>query len=101
MEKMYFEDIDSESCYTKDYFLEQFDSDDSEIEVYEAYKLPVKDRIKGVFWCRTEAFCGDDSKDTCGKQCNNYEPRNGVSGCCKAYTTSLYYAGEKVTLKIS
>ncbi len=99
-EKMYFEEIDGEFCYTEERIKERTNSDLKEIDVFEAYKLPVKYRDKGIFWCKTEGFCGDDSQDTCGKQCNNYEPRNGVSGCCKAYTTALYYAGDKVTLKL-
>ena len=91
-EKFYFEKEDSEVCYTERYFVSE---EILEAEVYEAIKYKSSD----VFWCRTECFCGDDSKDTCGKQCRNYEPRNGKSGCCKSYTKTLYMHGEKVTLK--
>lgn len=86
-EKYYFERSDSEICYEKSYF-------EKGIEVYEA--LPV--RWAGVFWCKVECFCGDDARDTCGKQCKAYKPRNGKSGCCKHYTTKLYEHGNKIKL---
>lgn len=96
--KFYFESIDSEVCYTAAHHL-HFLAPGKEIEVYEAIKYKPSDKIKGVFWCGVNTFCGDDSSETCGKQCKQYEPRNGVSGCCKHHTTVLYYAGDKVTLK--
>ncbi len=95
-EKYYFEAEDAEGCYTKDYFLNQLDEDNPEIEVFEA----VKERIADIFWCNEHEFCGDKSSDNpCGKYCKEYDPRNGVSGCCRHYRTNLYYAGEKITLK--
>ena len=93
--KLYFEDSDSEVCYPLDYFTDSMDSSESEITLYEA----IPDKIPGCFWCKVQYFCGDDSRDTCGKQCNDYKPRNGKSGCCKHYATTLYIHGEKVTLK--
>jgi len=94
-EKYYFEDTDSEICYNENYFIESMLEGETEIEVYEA----ISDRICGVFWCKIHCFCGDDSRDTCGRQCKDYKPRNGKSGCCKHYTTKLYIHGEKITLK--
>jgi hypothetical protein len=87
-EKYYFATIDSEVCYESSCF-------GKGTEVYEA--IPV--RWKGVFWCRQYLFCGDDSRDSCGKQCKAYVPRNGKNGCCKYYTTKLYEHGNKVILK--
>jgi hypothetical protein len=95
--KYYFEDGNSEICYQKDYFLDSMRFDGfTEIEVYEA----IPERRTDAFWCKNHWFCGDDSKDTCGKQCKQYSPRNGKSGCCKSYTTRLFYHGEKITLKL-
>lgn len=96
-EKYYFEYTDSEICYPEDYFTDQMNyADLTEIGVYEA----IPERIKGVFWCKVECFCGDDSRDTCGKQCRQYSPRNGKSGCCKHYTTKMYTHGNRVILRL-
>ena len=95
--QFYFKDIDSEMCYTKDYFIDHMKYNDlKEIEVYNAEK----EKIDGVFWCKTQLFCGDDSRDTCGRQCHEYNPRNGISGCCKHYTTQLYVHGNKIILTL-
>ncbi len=94
-EKYYFEFDDSEICCTKEYFDDIMEQNGlKDIEVYEA--LPEK--ICGMFWCKVQHFCGDDSKDSCGKQCTDYAPRNKRSGCCKYYTTQLYIKGNKLTL---
>jgi hypothetical protein len=94
-EQFYFSNKDSEVCYTRrkfDFYMEERGL--SEIEVYKAEKYKSTD----VFWCQVECFCGDDSQDTCGKQCSSYEPRNGKSGCCRHYSKYLYEKGEKVIL---
>ena len=96
-EPYYFESIDSEICYNEDYFFENMiDEGKGEIEVFEA----VPEKMTDVFWCKAEMFCGDNSGDTCGKQCPSYKPRNGKSGCCKHYTKHLYTPGGKITLKL-
>ena len=101
MEKLYFEDEDGEMCYSEDYFQQLMkDNENTEIEVYEA----VKEKIAGIFWCGKLDFCGDKTfeyDNPCGKQCEEYAPRNGVSGCCRYYKTNLYYAGDKITLKLT
>lgn len=93
--KLYFKDVDAELCYTEDYFLESMDPDETEVEVLEA----VHERIGGIFWCKEHGFCGDDTKETCGRDnCDQYEPRNKVSGCCMHHTHWLYTHGDKVIL---
>jgi hypothetical protein len=95
--QFYFENEDAEVCYTEDYWKASMRMDETtEIDVMQA----VPDKEKGIFWCKHEAFCGDDSTDTCGKQCYAYAPRNGKSGCCKYYTTTIYLHGDLVTLKL-
>ena len=95
--KYYFKYSDSEVCYQRSYFDDEMTENElSEMEVYEA----IPDRTTGCFWCKVECFCGDDSRDTCGKQCRQYSPRNGKSGCCKHYTTQLYTQGNKITLQL-
>lgn len=94
-EKYYFKYSDSEICYTEDHFRDEMIFDGlTEIEVYEA----IPEKIAGIFWCKAQTFCGDDSHDSCGKQCHDYRPRNGKSGCCKFYTTKLYTHGTKTVL---
>jgi len=95
--QLYFENEDSEICYTKDHFIDQMKFEViTEMEVNEA----IPDKLNGIFWCKHEAFCGDDSSETCGKQCTSYKPINGKNGCCKYYTTRIYVWGEKIKLKI-
>ncbi len=95
MEKFYFKYRDSEICKTKDYFIDYMKNNNlNEIEVYKAEP----EKVTGIFWCQVECFCGDDSADTCGKQCLNYEPRNKVSGRCRYHSTRLYMCGDKVKL---
>lgn len=92
--ELYFLSVDDEWCHTRDDIFEETNLDEVEAYVAERFKS------KGIFWCKEHSFCGDDSRETCGKwNCDEYEPRNGRSGCCKHYSTVLYTAGKKVTLK--
>ena len=94
--KFYFHHNDSELCYTEEYFQDiMHDEGLKEIEVFDA----IPEKIPGVFWCKHECFCGDDTADTCGKQCKFYDPRNGVSGCCRHHTSWLRTHGNKIILK--
>lgn len=93
--EFYFKYKDAELCYSKEYFIDKMkERGVTEIEVFEG--LPFKS--KGIFWCSEQCFCGDNSYYTCGKQCDDYKPRNGKSGCCKYYKTSLYQACEEPTI---
>jgi hypothetical protein len=92
----YFLNEYSEICYTKSYFDEYMkDNGIDQVKVFEA----IPDKTSGVFWCKCDCFCGDDSSESCGKQCLNYSPRNGKSGCCKYYTTTLYLRGDSIILR--
>src|SRR5680860_876890 len=93
----YFKHSDSEICKTRAYFDNYMEQNNlTEIEVFEAIPEIIGG---GIFWCKHEAFCGDDSSETCGKQCSAYTPRNGKSGCCKYHTHWLYTHGDKITLR--
>lgn len=98
--KFYFEYSDSEMCYDKSYFDDKMKSGDkTEIEVFKAIPEIPGD---GIFWCKEHSFCGDDTSDCCGKKnCEDYSPRNKISGVCKHHTHWLYTHGKKVTLKLS
>lgn len=94
----YFKDVDSEICYPKEKFLADMKAD-GEVEITVLEAVPYRES-GGVFWCKDQCFCGDDSSETCGKHCSSYVPRNGKSGCCKSHTTILYAHGDEVMLKI-
>ncbi len=87
--KLYFETKHSEHCYSEDYFEEGQ-------EVFEA----VPEKILGIFWCKKdcEVWEKDIHYNPCGKNCKNYSPRNGKSGCCKHYSNIVYSQGKKVIL---
>jgi len=92
----YFASKNDEICYNKQYFLNLMDFEGwTEMEVFKAEPYKSTD----TFWCRCDCFCGEDSKDSCGKQCPNYEPRNKISGCCKYYSRIMYALAEKITLE--
>ena len=96
-QKFYFESIEHDVCHTEEYFqdLMMFGCA-TEVEVIEA----ILDLTGGgVFWCKVYSFCGDDTSDSCGKQCEEYKPKNGKNGCCKHHTSWLFLHGDKVTLK--
>lgn len=98
--KFYFRNIDAEICYTRDYFYDEMEEYRlTEMEVYEADPEIIG---SGIFWCKEHEFCGDNTNDTCGNDnCNEYEPRNKISGVCKHHTHHLYTHGEKVTLGLT
>ena len=92
--KFYFRNADAELCYQKKYWLSEMkDEGLKELEVYEA--RPIKD--DNFFFCKAVEECGE--KGNCGRECEDYEPRNGKSGCCR-HVGKLYEAGEKVLLKM-
>ena len=75
--KYYFKHDYSETCYTKQYFLDYMKENNlNEINVYRA----MRDKVNGIFWCKKYRFCGDGTQDYCGKQCRDYKPMNGKSG---------------------
>ena len=98
-EKLYFQDVDSESCYTEDWFLEDIREGETEVEVFEV----ISDRPGGgIFWCKEHEFFGDDSSDTCGNDnCTEYEPRKKISGCCKHHSCWGYSSGDNATLTLA
>lgn len=93
--KYYYDDPNSEICYTLNYFIENAKEKNlNEIELYEA--IPFKDTF--YMFCRSVNLVGE--KEGCGKFCEFYSPRNKKSGICKHRSNILYEVGEKVTIKI-
>lgn len=72
--KFYFETEDSEIAYS----IEHFDTVlERPFELFEA--VPCK--VEGFFWCKAVGECAEEG--SCGKACDDYEPRNGKSGICR------------------
>lgn len=92
--KFYFREADDEMCYTLEYHLANAkDEGLEEIELFEA--IPEKDHE--MFWCRAvEEITGNGY---CGRQCEEYEPKNGKSGMCK-HKGKTYTIGEKKLFKV-
>jgi len=65
----------------------------NEMEVYKA----VRDVGEGFFTCIEYVEIGESS-DSCGKQCDKYNPRNGKNGICKHHRNT-YSHGEKIILR--
>jgi len=92
--KFYFDEVDAEMAYTLDYHLDNAKMDKlSEIELFEA--IPNKD--PEYFYCKAIQECG--IKGDCGKHCDEYEPRNKISGICK-HKGECYTPGDKFTFKV-
>lgn len=93
MKKQYFfENEDAEHCYQEDHFQNQMQKDGlTEITVLEANKSTDKQYI----YCVSIDECGEASG--CGKECDDYEPRNGKNGCCR-HRRAIYEHGDEVTL---
>lgn len=92
MKKLYFENEDAENCYPEAWFQQKMKEEElEEITVLEANKSKEKEYI----YCTAIDSCGESSG--CGKQCEDYEPRNGKNGCCK-HRRTMYEHGEEVML---
>lgn len=95
-EKYYFENKDATNCYTEEYFQDKMrDNELTEISVLKA--VPVKINFSEYIYCKEIGEVGEKSE--CGKNCPDYEPRNGKNGMCK-HRGKLYELGDKVILKL-
>lgn len=96
-EKYYFQDEDSEHCYTKDYFIREMEETGlKEMKVLEAVKGGVD---KDFIWCKETDTCGEKSE--CGRMCDDYKPRNGKNGICihRGILYSYSYGKEVILTK--
>lgn len=92
--KSYFRTEDDERCYPLDYHLtDAKDEGLTEIELFES--IPI--RVDGMFWCKAVDEYGEDG--ICGRQCEQYEPKNGKSGMCR-HKGHFYEHGNKVMFKV-
>ena len=94
MAKYFFQNEDDEHCFTKNHFIELMkETGEKEMNVFVA--KPLTD--DQYFFCKAVGECGE--RGHCGKECDDYEPRNGKSGCCKHFG-KLYEAMEKTVIKV-
>ncbi len=82
MKKLFFDEHDECHCYPTSYF------DNSDIVT-----LAIPDKSKDYFYCKAKGECYttimDNGLRSCGKECDEYEPRNGKNGVCR-YRTHTY-----------
>ena len=81
--KLYFcQDINDELCYPIGYLVDEMKERNlTEIKVSPA----VRQTKSPYYFCRAVGECGvkPPEGDPCGRDCCDYEPRNGKNGCCK------------------
>lgn len=100
-QKVYFSDIDETYAwfaYPLDCILDEMkDRGLTEIEVSEAERESDPD----YFYCKAagEVFIKPPEGEPCGKECPDYNPRNGKSGCCK-FRGYCYTPGKNFILTI-
>ena len=94
--KLYFETLDSERCYSLEDIKDRMRFDN--IEAKTVYEAEIDRSVQDFFWCKAEGEVGE--KGNCGKQCEDYKPRNGKSGCCKHWG-HLYKTNENKKLTIN
>jgi hypothetical protein len=63
---------------------------DNEIYISEA----IRELDADCFFCKASGEVGTKEETICGRLCEDYEPRNGIKGCCK-YRGYCYVPGEK------
>jgi len=97
-QKLYFSDFDEERAYTLDYIIDEM----KERELVECeVAVATRDTDKSYFFCRAvqEVCVKPPEGEPCGKECCDYEPRNGKSGCCK-FRGFCYEPGKSFKLSI-
>jgi len=93
MAKYYFNKNDDEYCYDIKYHLNYMQENNiSKMEVFEAER----ETNTGFFFCKYHQEIGEVGQ-SCGKQCENYEPNNHKNGRCKHYGY-IYEKTDKIKL---
>ena len=94
--RYYFSDMDEESCYELSVIYEQM----GEQGYDELTVFPAKMLIgHGVYWCSYFFEVGEVGLG-CGKECEEYKPRNGKNGRCR-YSNNCYepITNKPITIK--
>ena len=93
--KYYFENQDSELCYSKKYFMDLMEERGiNEIEIFPAKIL----FGTGYFYCEEIGETGE-SGEGCGRFCEFYKPRNGKNGRCRHHSNTYEPHDKSIKLK--
>lgn len=96
MSKYFFLTKDAQSCYTKDWIVDQIRAQGfDELKVFTAQR----ETNVPYFFCSYFGETGEVGEG-CGKECSAYDPRNGKSGICKHYR-NCYTPDKEVLISIS
>jgi len=94
MSKYYFQK-DDEICYTLDYHRDYMNYNNLEsLELFEGKRQ----KTDGFFYCTEFSEVGEVG-ESCGKQCEKYQPRNGKNGICKHYGFLYEQTEKKITFR--
>lgn len=95
--RYYFRNDDDEMCYPiSSHIKHMVENQIKEMDIY----LAERETESHFFYCKHFFQVGEKSEQTCGKNCEAYQPRNGKSGVCK-FSGFVYEKTDKCfTLKI-
>lgn len=94
--KLYFQTKESEYCQSLESFKNEMKINDvKEMTVYEA----VKDDSKDYFFCQAVGEVTENN-GICGRDCTDYEPRNGKSGICNHKSCCYFPTNKTLTIKL-
>ena len=93
--KFYFENIDSETCYTLDYFMD--DAKAQGLKTITVLEAVVEDAMPDYVWCRYSAETSDKQYSN-KKLCNTYRSKSGKGKC--EFRGKLYSHGDEVTFDV-
>ena len=94
--RYYFSDMDDASCYELDVIYEQMGEQGfDELTIFPAKMITGQ----GFYWCSFFHEVGEVGEG-CGKQCEEYKPRNEKNGRCR-YSKNCYEpnTSQPVTIK--
>ena len=88
--KYYFWEDDDERCYRKKDIIQDIKENGlTELKIFEAKRELGND----YFWCTEYQEIGE-TKESCGRFCDMYKPRNGKNGRCR-FSGHCYEPTEK------
>lgn len=91
--KLYFREDNDENGYPLAGILRQMkDEGINELKIFEAEM----ERGSGYFYCTFHNECGE-TKQSCGKQCDEYKPRNKKNGRCR-FSNNVYEQTDKMKI---
>lgn len=87
--------LDSDCCYDIEIIKQTMKMEGTVWAVIERAKI---EPTTHHFYCREFDAVGESYPGACGKHCEGYKPRNGVSGRCQHHANTYDMTGEKYTV---